>query len=113
MPFSNSDDLEQALQENLKLRRQLGQKITKARDRNAKDRVGWALYWALLALAGTWMLVWLWMLQGGLLQPQGLGAENAIEVFKQNPFEQLALMGIPALLLYSLGRVIRYALSGE
>ena len=113
MSSSDSDDLEQALQENLKLRRQLKRKITKARDRNAKDRVGWAVYWTLLALAGIWILVWLWMLHGGLLGSQSRGVEHAIEVFIQNPLEQLALMGIPALLLYSLGRVIRYALSGE
>jgi hypothetical protein len=113
MSSSDNDDLEQALQENLKLRRQLRQKITKARDRNAKDRVGWALYWTLLALAGIWMLVCLWMLHGGSLAPRGGGIEHAIEVFLQNPLEQLALMGIPALLLYSLGRVIRYVLSGE
>ena len=67
--ISDSDDLEQQLQEkvrfrrklgdleeqlgqNLKLRRELGAKIAKARDRNAKDRWGWAFYWILLALAG-------------------------------------------------------------
>ena len=42
-------DLEEQLEQNLKLRRDLGAKIAKARDRNAKDRLGWALYWILLA----------------------------------------------------------------
>jgi hypothetical protein len=45
-------DLEEQLQQNLKLRRELGAKIAKARDRNAKDRLGWVLYWTLLAIAG-------------------------------------------------------------
>ena len=37
-------DLEEQLQQNLKLRRELLTKIAKARDRNAKDRLGWAFY---------------------------------------------------------------------
>ena len=40
-------------------------------------------------------------------------ALGPINVFMQNPLRQLAFMGIPVLLLYSLGRSIRYALSGE
>src|SRR5262245_34336545 len=37
---SEPDDLERALQENLKLGRKLGWKTWKVRERNAKDRVG-------------------------------------------------------------------------
>jgi hypothetical protein len=101
-------DLEEQLQQNLKLRRELLTTVAKARDKNAKDRWGWALYWILVALAGIWVFICLWMLHG-----QSSGVEHAIELFMRNPLGQLAFMGIPALLLYSLGRAIRYALSRE
>jgi hypothetical protein len=106
-------DLEEQLEQNLELRRELGAKIAKARDRNAKDRLGWALYWILLALAGIWVFIWLWMLHGGFFGLGNAGVEHAIEVFMRNPLAQLAFMGVPVLMLYSLGRAIRYLLSGE
>ena len=106
-------DLEEQLEQNLKLRRELGAKIAKARDRNAKDRLGWALYWILLALAGIWVFIWLWMLHGGFFGLESAGVEHAIEVFMRNPLGQLAFMGVPVLMFYSLGRAIRYVLSGE
>jgi hypothetical protein len=106
-------DLEEQLEQNLKLRRELGAKIAKARDKNAKDRLGWALYWILLALAGIWVLIWLWMLHGGFFGLQSAGVEHAIEVFMRNPLGQLAFMGVPVLMFYSLGRVIRYLLARE
>jgi hypothetical protein len=110
---SEPDDLEKALQENLKIRRKLARKTWEVRERNAKDRVGWAFYYTSLALAGLWILFWLWMLDGGFSEAQSRGLEHAIRLFMQNPLRQLAFMGIPVLLLYSLGRSIRYALSGE
>ena len=110
---SERDDLEQVLQENLKLRRKLGRQTWEVRERNAKDRVGYAFYYTSLALAGLWILLWLWMLYGGFSDAQSRGVEHAISVFMQNPLGQLAFMGIPVLLLYSLGRAIRFALSGE
>jgi hypothetical protein len=110
---SERDDLEQVLQENLKLRRKLGRQTWEVRERNAKDRVGYAFYYTSLALAGLWILLWLWMLYGGFSEAQSRGVEHATRLFMQNPLGQLAFMGIPVLLLYSLGRSIRYALSGE
>ena len=104
---SEREDLEQVLQENLKLRRKLGRQTWEVRERNAKDRVGYAFYYTSLALAG------LWMLYGGFSEAQSRGVEHATRLFMQNPLKQLAFMGIPVLLLYSLGRSIRYALSGE
>jgi hypothetical protein len=106
-------DLEEQLAQNLKLRRELGAKVAKARDRNAKDRLGWAIYWTFLALGGIWVIIWLWMLHGGFFGLENTGVERAIEAFMRNPPGQLAFMGIPALMLYSLGRAIRYLLSGE
>jgi hypothetical protein len=106
-------DLEEQLEQNLKLRRVLASEVGKVRDRNAKDRVGWALYWILLALAGIWVISWLWMLHGGFFGLRSAGLEHAIEVFMRNPLGQLAFMGIPVLMFYSVGRAIRYILSGE
>ena len=97
-------DLEEQFEQNLKLRRELLTTVAKARDKNAKDRWGWALYWVFVALAGAWMFICLWTLHRH---------EHAVEVFMQNPLGQLALMSIPALMLYSLGRAIPYALSRE
>ncbi len=110
---SISDDLEQQLRENLKLRRALVANVTKVRERNAKDRLGWAFYWSCLTLAGIWMFLWLCMLHGGFFGLQTAGVEHALEVFKQNPIKQLALLGIPVLMLYSFGRALRYQLAGE
>lgn len=109
----DSDDLEQQLQQNLKLRRGLVAEVTKVRDRNAKDRLGWVLYWTFVALAGVWFLLWLWMLHGGVFGLERTGVEQAIEVFRRNPLGQLAFMGIPVIMFYSFGRAIRYVLSGE
>ena len=106
-------DLEEQLEQNLKLRRELASEVAKVRARNAKDRLGWALYWILLALAGIWVFIWLWMLHGGFFGLESAGVEHAIEVFMRNPFRQLAFMGVPVLVLYSFGRGIRYVLSGE
>jgi hypothetical protein len=75
--------------------------------------LGWAFYWILLALAGIWVIVWLWMLHGGFFGLQSAGLEHAVEVFMRNPLGQLAFMGIPVLLFYSVGRAIRYVLSRE
>jgi hypothetical protein len=108
---SNSDDLEQQLRENLKLRRAAN--VTKVRDKNAKDRLGWALYWAFLAPAGIWVFLWLWMLLGGFFGLSNAGLDHAVEVFRQNPMGQLAFLIIPVLLLYSFARAIRYQLAGE
>jgi hypothetical protein len=110
---SNSDDLEQQLRENLKLRRALVANVTKVRDKNAKDRLGWALYWAFLMLAGVWVFLWLWMLHGSFFGLRNAGLEHAVDVFRQNPTGQLAFLIIPVLLLCSFGRAIRYQLAGE
>ncbi len=60
---SELGNLEEQLQQNLKLRRELGAKVAKARDRNAKDRLGWAIYGP-PALAGLWAVNCLWGLYG-------------------------------------------------
>ena len=52
---SDSDDLEQALQENLKLRRELAANVTAPKAASKREgtlRLGWVLYWTCLALIG-------------------------------------------------------------
>ena len=66
---SDSEDLEEQLRQNLKLRRELVAEVTRVRDRNAKDRLGWILYWDIpctrrvlgvaLALDAPWWLLWI------------------------------------------------------
>jgi hypothetical protein len=52
---SDRDDLEQALQENLKLRRELGDQVAKAKQGGGfAYRLGWVLYWFCLGLIGLY-----------------------------------------------------------
>jgi hypothetical protein len=49
---SDSDDLEQQLRQNLKLRAELGAKVAKAKQGGGfAYRLGWVLYWICLLLA--------------------------------------------------------------
>ena len=104
-----SDDLEQELRRNLKLRRELGAEAAKGKAAlNAKQgggvayRLGWVLYWICLVLALLPALVPILV----LLDELGLSASGFQRHF--------ALVGaLAALLLYGLGRAFRYVLSGE
>jgi len=89
---SDSDDLEQELRENLKLRRELWAEVAKAK--GIAYRLGWVLYWIALVLAlasGLYLLV----------SMAGAGILSLIAAW------------ISALALYGLGRAFRYVLSGE
>jgi hypothetical protein len=92
---SDSDDLEQQLRQNLKLRRELGAEVAKAKRRGGMAyRAGWVLYWICLLLAlasGLYLLVTM----------AGAGILSLIA----------ALM--VALAFYGLGRAFRYVMSGE
>ncbi len=102
----DSDDLEQALQQNLEIRRELGADIGKVDGiQPAKQgggivyRLGWVLYWACLALTGLWIAVWV---------------GRFFTDFAPLPFLlQVLIFWLPALILYGLGRAFRYVLSGE
>ena len=51
---SDSDDLEEALRENLKLRSELADEVSKAKaasQRGVACRLGWVLYWICLTFA--------------------------------------------------------------
>ena len=107
---SDSDDLEQALQQNLKIRRELGVEVGKAdgiqpakQDRGMVYRLGWVLYWSCLLLAGAWALVCLWLIVT-------TGSGTPVGDIKLGQW--LRAIG-PSLLLYGLGRAIRYVLSAE
>ena len=97
----DSDDLEKALQQNLKIRRELGTEIGKAdgirpaiQDQGLVYRLGWVLYWIALTLAlasGIYVLVS--MADAGVLS--------------------LIAALILAVAFYGIGRAFRYVLSGK
>ena len=103
---SDSDDLERALQENLKLRRELAANVTKAEAASQRGgiayRLGWVFYWACLALAGAYALLLL-----------TLDNFEFIRNFPHDPWGAAAIVLIPPIVLYGLGRAFRYVLSGE
>ena len=99
---SGSDDLEQELRRNLKLRRELGAEAAKGKAAlNAKQRggvayrLGWVSYWACLALIGLYAAFWLVVLQDASWEGIVIG------------------LALPVVGLYALGRAFRYVLSGE
>jgi hypothetical protein len=98
---SDSDDLEQELRRNLELRRELGavaEPQAPKQDRGIAYRLGWVLYWACLAVIA---LYWAWW------AVRLIGTDwNDWTFFP-------GLLGVPALLLYGLGRAFRYVLSGQ
>jgi hypothetical protein len=107
----DSDDLEQALQQNLAIRRELGTELGKVdgipapkQDQGFLYRLGWVLYWACLALIVTYLLFLLFQINFDLAN---LLTETRTD------FAGVVLLLFPILLLYGLGRGIRYVLSGE
>ena len=108
---SGSDDLEQELRRNLKLRRELGAEAAKGKAAlNAKQRggvayrLGWVLYWACLALIGLYSAFWLVVLQDA-------SWEGIISDLKD--WTTVLGLALPVVGLYALGRAFRYVLSGE
>ena len=115
--ISYSEDLEQALRENLKLRRELVANMTKAETASQRGgmayRLGWVLSWTCIALAVCWML--------GLFIYLGDGSvPNALDLLVRRAWQdplnvtlKWVMVTFPALVLYGLGRTFRYALCGE
>ena len=66
-------------------------------------RLGWVLYWACLVLAGMWAVFFLWW---ATVDP------GVVEDIRQSPYLAF-LVAAPSLLLYGLGRAIRYVLAGD
>ena len=101
---SESDDLEEALRQNLKLRRELAAKVAKAKGGGIAYRLGWVLYWICLGLIGVW---WLFCLIGITTQGMPLrGGDSSWGIL-------LFIFGGVPLLLCGVGRLLRYVLSGE
>lgn len=107
---SGSDDLEQELRRNLKLRRELGAEAAKGKaaldDKERGGvayRLGWVLYWACLALIGLYAAFWLVVLQDA-------SWEGISDLKDWTTVLGLALSIVG---LYALGRAFRYVLSGE
>ena len=108
---SGSDDLEQELRRNLKLRRELGAEAAKGKAAlDAKQRggvayrLGWVLYWVCLALIGLYAAFWLVVLQDASWE----GIISDLKDWTTVLGLALSIVG-----LYALGRAFRYVLSGE
>ena len=102
---SDSDDLEEALRENLKLRSELADEVSKAKaasQRGVACRLGWVLYWACLIVAAVWAV--------GLLVATINSPAGPSQIVVPVTF---AFIFVPALVLYGIGRASRYVLSGE
>ena len=111
MTSDSHDDLEQALRETLKLRRELAANVT--RGGGSKPArwhglpLGLSLYWACIGLAVCWML--------GLFIYLGNGSvPNALDLLVRSAWEdplnvtlKWLVVTFPALILYGLGRAFR------
>ena len=102
---SDSDDLEEALRQNLRLRRELAAKVAKAKVGGITYRSGWFLYWICLGLIALWWVVCFIGITAQGTPLTGGGISWGILLL-------FILGGVP-LLLYGLGRLLRYVLSGE
>jgi hypothetical protein len=108
---SDSDDLEEALRENLKLRSELAVKVSKAKaasQRGVAYRLGWVLYWLCVIPAAVLAAV--------------LSTSAVLDAIQQEWWREfdslsaslaLIVIALPSLALYALGRALRYVLSGE
>lgn len=101
---SDSNDLEEALRQNLKLRRELAAEVAKAKSGGITYRLGRVLYWICLGLIGLW---WVFCFIGITTQGMPLTGRDS-----SWGFLLFILGGVPSL-LYGLGRLLRYVLSGE
>jgi hypothetical protein len=101
---SGNDDLEEALRQNLKLRRELAAEVAKAKGGGITYRLGWVLYWVCLGLIGLW-----WVFCFLDINAQGMPLTGGDISWG---FLLFMLGGVPSL-LYGLGRLLRYVLSGE
>ena len=106
----DSDDLEQALQQNLEIRRELGAELGKVdgirpakQDRGMVYRLGWVLYWTCLAMAALPAFI------------SVIALLTQLGVYSQNEFPSDHILGgaLIALVLYGIGRAFRYILSAE
>ena len=111
---SDNDELDEALRENLKLRGELGANVAKSDTASQRGgisyRSGWALYWLCLIAVGLWFAVWaIWM---AFSQPS-FGELPMSEWTLLAWAAAAAFVAVPALVIYGLGRAVRYVLSGE
>ena len=112
---SGSDDLEQELRRNLKLRRELGAEAAKGKAAlNAKQRggvayrLGWVLYWICLALMAAWLCALIW----DTIDPYRFASFWRTLGYRGQGAEALVRF-TPFILLYGIGRAFRYVLSGR
>jgi hypothetical protein len=110
----DSDDLERALQENLKLRQELAAKVDKAeaeiRRGGTAYRLGSVLYWICITFALCWIF--------GVLLAAGDGSvAKGIDLLVRRMGEDSLVTTLiwlgPGVVLYGMGRTFRYVLSAE
>jgi hypothetical protein len=97
----SSNELDEALRENLRLRQELAANVVKAdaatqRDGSAAYRMGWVVHWTCLALALVAALV-----------------SVAAYTSPDQSNDQFLGAAVTAFVLYGLGRAFRYVLSGQ
>jgi hypothetical protein len=107
-----TDDLGEALEHNLKIRRELGTELAKAdgirsakQDQGTAYRLGWVLYFTCLVLGVAWLCFFLAVASDG---PNGVLGEIA-----NQPLKLVVVGGVPVTVLYGIGRALRYVLSEE
>jgi hypothetical protein len=101
---SDSDDLEQQLRQDLKLRRELLAEVAKAKGGGFAYRLGWGLYWTCLALIVLYGAFWFVRLRGSSWE---------VIVGDLKDWTAVLELALPVVGLYALGRAFRYVLSGE
>ena len=99
---SDSDDLEKALRQNLKLRRELAAEVAKAKRGGVTYHLGRVLYWVCLGLIGLW----------GVFCFIGITTQGTPLTGGDSSWGVLLFI-LGGALLYGLGRLLRYVLSGE
>src|SRR5262245_51721852 len=100
----DKDELDEALQENLKLRSELGEQVAKAKHVGGRAyRLGWVLYWVCLALATF----------SALIAVAALLTELGVISQSQFPRDHILGGALTAMILYGVGRAFRYVLSWE
>jgi hypothetical protein len=104
---SDSDDLEEALRQNLKLRRELTAEVAKAKTATQRggiaSRLGWVLYWTCLTMAVAWAALFLWW---AWVDP------GVVDDIRGSPYLAI-VVAAPSLVLSGLGRAFRYVLSAK
>jgi hypothetical protein len=109
---SDSEDLEEALRQNLKLRRELAAEVAKAKAASERGGIAYRLGWAFYRVCLILIIVSMFGMIALLGASKGTIPEMVSEVMRE-PLAYFIWFAIPVIALYGLGRAFRYFLSGE